>query len=49
MAKYIATEHSSAQNRNHSIQGNKNNDVYWQSRGKEGRPEDWDREEDEEE
>lgn len=26
---------------NRSIQMNDNNDTYWQSRGKEGRPDDW--------
>lgn len=26
---------------NHAIQMNPNNDAYWQSRGYDGRPEDW--------
>lgn len=31
---------------NHANQLNSNNDVYWQSRGEPGRPDDWDEDDD---
>ncbi|SFM95313.1 hypothetical protein SAMN04488696_2980 [Methanolobus profundi] len=34
-------------NDNHANQCNPNNNAYWQSRGNEGRPADWDEENDE--
>ena len=49
MGKYNASSHSKADNDNHANQGNRNTDVYWQSRGEKERPEDWEEVEDDEE
>lgn len=35
-------EHTQADMDNHSDQMNPNNDAYWDSRGFDGRPDDWD-------
>ena len=39
---YNGNAHSQAENDNHANQMNPNNDTYWDSRGDEDRPEDWD-------
>lgn len=38
---------SQADDDNHANQLNENNDAYWQSRGYDERPDDWDEDEDE--
>ena len=46
MAYSIETDTNKADADNHSNQLNDNNDAYWQSRGHDERPEDWDEESD---
>jgi len=41
MGHYDGTEHTKDENDNHSDQLNPNNDSYWESRGEDERPEDW--------
>jgi hypothetical protein len=38
---YNGNAHSKAENDNHANQLNDNNDAYWESRGYEERPDDW--------
>lgn len=47
MTKSIETDTSKADDNNHSNQLNDNHDSYWQSRGYDERPEDWDDESEE--
>ncbi|MEL0638607.1 hypothetical protein V6259_17830 [Marinomonas sp. TI.3.20] len=42
MSDYDEYEYSQDELDNHSNQMNPNNDAYWQSRGDDERPEDWD-------
>ncbi len=39
---YNSNDHSRAENDNHANQMNPNNDVYWEARDFEDRPDDWD-------
>ena len=38
---YKGNQHSQAENDNHSNQMNSTNEAYWESRGYEDRPEEW--------
>lgn len=41
MGRYNADDHEQHENDNRSDQMNPNNDAYWESRGEDGRPDDW--------
>jgi len=41
MGKYSGNDHSQDENDNHSDQMNPNNDTYYDDRGEDGRPDDW--------
>lgn len=43
MTNSIDTDTSKADDDNHSNQLNENNDAYWESRGYDERPDDWDK------
>ena len=45
---YDGTEHTKDENDNHSDQLNPNNDAYWESRGEDERPEEWEERSEEE-
>jgi hypothetical protein len=41
MSRYHGDEHSKAERDNHTNQLNPNNDAFWESRGHDDRPDDW--------
>jgi hypothetical protein len=49
MSRYHGDAHSKAERDNHANQLNPNNDVFWESRGHDDRPEDWEEQAREEE
>ena len=49
MGSYNGNEHSKAERDNHANQMNPNNDAYWESRGHDDRPDDWEEQAREEE